>query len=170
MLWQLSYRADPAVLPLADRHYNRQKPGTPQFVPPGSCLVLKTPACDAVWVTSWPHVEYVKHAWGGAWVCSLFRNESSHRASDLIRQAVAATLWCYGASPLLGMITFIDERHVRPIMTHGKATWGRTWVLAGFRAVGRTRGGLLAYQLLPGDMPPAAVPEGAQLALWEKTA
>jgi hypothetical protein len=34
----LSHRADHRALPLADRHYNRQKPGTPQFVPPGRCM------------------------------------------------------------------------------------------------------------------------------------
>ena len=36
-----SHRADPEVVPLADRHYNRQKIGSPQFAPPGRCLVLK---------------------------------------------------------------------------------------------------------------------------------
>lgn len=41
MIWQLSDRADPEARRIADRHYNRQKPGTPQFVPPGRCLVLK---------------------------------------------------------------------------------------------------------------------------------
>lgn len=32
--WRLSWRADPRALPLADRHYNRQKIGSAQFVPP----------------------------------------------------------------------------------------------------------------------------------------
>lgn len=40
-LWRLSYRADPITRAIADRHYNRQKPGTAQFVPPGRCLVLE---------------------------------------------------------------------------------------------------------------------------------
>lgn len=40
MIWSLSDRFDPRARGLADRHYNRQKPGTPQFVPPGRCLVL----------------------------------------------------------------------------------------------------------------------------------
>jgi hypothetical protein len=34
MNWRMSHRADPLALPLADRHYNRQKPGSPQFMPP----------------------------------------------------------------------------------------------------------------------------------------
>ena len=41
-LWRLSYRADPRTRVLADRHYNRQKIGAAQFVPPGACLVLRT--------------------------------------------------------------------------------------------------------------------------------
>ena len=92
MLWARSHRADKRALPLADRHYNRQKIGSPQFVPPGSCCVFLTPAADALWVTSAPIAAYVKHAWAGAWVCSLFRNESGHKASELIRDARAAPL------------------------------------------------------------------------------
>lgn len=38
--WRLSWRADPRARPLADRHYNRQRIGAAQFVPPGRCLVL----------------------------------------------------------------------------------------------------------------------------------
>jgi len=75
MNWYLSHRADKRALPIADRHYNRQKPGTPQFVPPGRCCVMLTENADALWVTSWPFAEYVKHEWAGAWVNSCFRNE-----------------------------------------------------------------------------------------------
>src|SRR5690242_11512118 len=91
--WRLSWRADPAAVPLADRHYNRQRVGAPQFVPPGRCLVLL--CTSALWVTSWPLAEYVKHEWAGAWVNSLFRRElaCAHLASDLIRAAVAVTRW-----------------------------------------------------------------------------
>ena len=91
MNWVLSNRADPAAVLLADRHYNRQKPGTSQFVPPGRCVVLLSDDARAVWVTSWPFAEYVKHAWAGAWVNSLFRNEGDYLSSDLITQAIAAT-------------------------------------------------------------------------------
>jgi hypothetical protein len=58
---------------MADRHYNRQKPGTPQFVPPGRCLVLLAP--EALWVSSWPFAAYVRHTWPGAWINSCFRRE-----------------------------------------------------------------------------------------------
>jgi hypothetical protein len=164
MLWEMSNRADPRALPLADRHYNRQKIGSPQFVPPGRCLVLLTPDADALWVTSAPFGEYVQHAWPGAWMCSLYRNEGTLKGKQLIRQAVAATRW-YATeqgweTPHWGMVTFVDPRHIRP-----KTTPGHTFVMAGFRPVGTTKAGLLAFQMTPDRMPAPQPPLGAQLSL-----
>jgi hypothetical protein len=51
------------------------------------------------------------------------------------------------------LVTFINTDKVRPIMVRGKPTWGWTWLKAGFRHVGETKGGLLTFQLLPADMP-----------------
>lgn len=150
MRWIQSHRADAEVVPLADRHYNRQKIGSPQFAPPGRCLVLKTPEVDAFWITSWPFAEYVRHAWAGAWVCSAFRNESEHLSSELIREAVAVTLAYYGAPPEKGMVTFVDTRKTKP-----KLHPGYCYLKAGFQYVGQTKGGLVALQLLPQDMPAA---------------
>lgn len=155
MIWEMSYKADPRARDVADRHYNRQKPGTPQFVPPGRALVLytETKTGRAFWITSYPYAEYVRHAWAGAWVCSAFRNEGAGVASEMIREAVAATRSYFGEPPALGMVTFIDRKKVKPTMEHGVKTWGRTYRLAGFREVGETKGGLLTLQLLPEDMP-----------------
>lgn len=155
MIWGTSWRADPEARELADRHYNRQKIGAVGFVPPGRCLVLKasSPTGKAFWVTSWPFAEYVKHAWPGAWVCSAFRNEGAGVASEMIRQAVSATRWKWEETPELGMITFLDRTKVRPTMVRGKPVWGWTWKKAGFREAGETKGGLLALQLSPQDMP-----------------
>ena len=152
-LWCLSHRADPSARELADRHYNRQKIGTPQFVPPGRCLVLLTPCARAFWVTSWPFAEYVKHAWAGAWICSAFRNEGAGSASSLILSAVAATRAVYGNPPPLGFVTFIDRGKVRPTRVRGKNVWGWTYRKAGFVTSGETKGGLLALRLPPEAMP-----------------
>jgi hypothetical protein len=170
MTWQLSHRADRRALPLADRHYNRQKVGSPQFVPPGRCLVLLTPSLGSLWVTSWPFAQYVKHRWPGAWVCSCFRREAQTdpAASDLIRDAVAATRFRYGEPPTLGMVTFVDRDHVTPTKVRGEDTWGWTYRKAGFQPDGETKGGLLAFRLPPEAMPPAIPALGsasAQLAL-----
>lgn len=158
MNWILSHRADRSALPIADRHYNRQKPGTPQFVPPGRCLVLKTDG--ALWVTSWPFAEYVKHRWPGAWVNSCFRRESGPLASDLIREAIACTRWYWPEVPQLGMVTFIDRDKVRR-----KRDYGRCYLRAGFIRDGETEGGLLAFRMHPDAMPEAEEPHGMQLRL-----
>lgn len=149
MLWEIANRADPRCVAIADRHYSRQKPGTPQFVPPGRCLVLfaETPTGRAVWVTSWPFAQYVKHAWAGAWVCSIFRNEGAALASSLINDALAATLFFYGNSPSLGMITFVKPSAIR------SANPGYCFKKAGFRLAGAAKDGKPCLQILPSDMP-----------------
>lgn len=160
MRWHLSHRADPRALVLADRHYNRQKVGTPQFVPPGRCLVLLTEEARAVWVTSWPFAEYVRHAWPGAWVCSIFRNEGAGLASELIREAVAATRAFYGGEPpALGMITFVNAEKIRR-----KRDPGRCFLRAGFKPANppSTVGGLVALEMRPEAMPEPCAPRGWQ--------
>ena len=148
-IWELSHRADRAAVLIADRHYNRQKPGTPQFVPPGRCFVLKAhPPARAVWVTSWPFACWVKHEWAGAWVNSCFRREAGPPASEMIREAVGLTRGFWPEVPELGMVTFVDACKVRH-----KRTPGRCYKLAGFRHVGFTKGGLWVWQMLPGEMP-----------------
>lgn len=163
MKWRMSHRADPDCLPLADRHYNRQKVGSPQFVPPGRCVVLKRPG--AVWVTSWPYAEFVKHAWAGAWINSMFRNESAEIASVLICEAVAATRSVWPNVPTLGLVTFIDPVHVLPRKIRGRPTWGHSYFEAGFQHVGYTKGGLWVMQLLPEAMPEPLAAEREQHVL-----
>lgn len=164
MNWQLSHRADVQAVKVADRHYNRQKPGTPQFVPPGRCLVLATSHYDAVWVTSWPFAEYVKHQWAGAWVNSLFRNEGPALSSMLIRQAIAATLYTWPDVPELGIVTFVDASKIKSFNP------GYCYLKAGFRRVGKTKGGLVALQMLPVEMPKPEPPIGVQLGLLAEMA
>jgi hypothetical protein len=151
--WCNSNRADPAAARLADRHYNRQSIGAKQFAPTGSCAVFLTDCGRAFWITSAQLPQWQKHAWPGAWVCSAFRSEGAGCASELIRQAVAATRAYYGSTPTPGMITFINRKHVRPTMVHGKPSWGWTYQKAGFVEVGETKRGLMVFQLMPADMP-----------------
>lgn len=169
MIWRASWRADPRAKALADRHYSRQNPAADQFMPAGSCAVFyaETATGRAVWGTSWPLAEWVKHEWAGAWVCSIFRNEGAGVASDLIRQAVAATRAHYGRTPELGMVTFVDRGKVRPTMVRGRPVYGWSFMKAGFRHVGETKElGLLAYLLAPADMPPAEMAMGVQQGLF----
>lgn len=166
-LWEESFRADPEARAIADRHYNRQKVGAPQFVPPGRCLVLKRPG--ALWITSFPEAEYVMHEWAGAMVCSAFRRESGPLASTLIRSALAATVWKaetdagWGGLPRPShgwpMVTFVDRKKVR------STNPGLCFLEAGFERIGETKGGLLAFGIHARDLPQPNPPVSAQLAL-----
>jgi hypothetical protein len=150
--WERSWRADPRGAAIADRHYNRQSPGADQFVPPGRCFVLRH-GDDALWTTSWPFAEFVQHAWAGAWVNSLFRNESERLSSELIVEAVAHTRAHFATRPALGIVSFVDASRVRP-----KRNPGYCYLMAGWHHVGYTKAGLWVYQQLPDDMPePAAL-------------
>lgn len=154
MNWIVSWRAEPHSRVVADGHYNRQKVGAKQFVPPGGCLVLRTPAFGAVWVTSTPLAEYVKHAWPGAWVNSLFRNETRTVLSSLlITEAVAASLSVLGPPPAQGIVSFVDADKVRR-----KRDPGRCYRKAGWKHVGFTKDGLWTYQITPEGMPAPARP------------
>lgn len=160
-IWRRSNRFDPAGCALADRHYSRQKPGSPQFMPPGSCRVLVAKNEKAVFGLSWPKAEYVKHAWAGAWMCSIFRNEdTSVRASEMICEAIAHMRTEYGDPPALGCVTFVDPRHVCGVMCRGERIKGFCFAKAGFKQVGHTKKGLIAWQMLPKEMPAAMAVEG----------
>lgn len=91
---------------------------------------------------------------------TLFRNESGHLASELIQEAVAATLAKWPIPPSLGMVTFVDPSKVRR-----KRDPGRCYRKAGFQLVGKTKGGLLAWQILPSEMPDPCEALGSQQTL-----
>jgi hypothetical protein len=110
--------------------------------------------------TTWPRPQYTRHAWPGAWVNSLFRNESPLLASWLITKAVAATRARWPRIPPLGIVSFVDPSQVRH-----KRDPGRCYLKAGWRKAGYTKGGLLCLQQLPADMPAPDPAENAQYAL-----
>jgi hypothetical protein len=128
--------------------------------------VLLTEDASALWVTSAPKAEYVKHAWAGAWVNSMFRNESSVLSSELIRSAVAVTRWKYGEPPALGLVTFIDPKHVKPKWNGRYHEYGTSYLAAGFKHVGFTVGGLIALQMVAAAMPEPIAPMGSQQLLF----
>jgi hypothetical protein len=180
--WVVSYRADPYARRLADGHYSRRAVGAKQFVPPGRCVVLRTIAGDAYWVTSWQ--EYVDHRWPGAWMCSAFRNLSPHRSSELVVEAMAATraVWpepprvpawvVVGREPHrtilerddIACVTFVDEDAVRR-----KRDPGRCFLRAGFEVVGRTRGGLVALGMRASRLPAPDPAMVEQIGLFPET-
>ena len=172
MAWELSHRFDRKSRVIADRHYSRQTPGSRQFVAPGRCCVLYTSRRDgqALWVTSWPYKRYTKHEWAGAWVNTLFRNEGAGLSSALIVEAIACTRWVHlhtaswrGPIPEMGLITFVDSKKVQGTNP------GYCYECAGFTKAGKTKGGLIAWQLRPNEMPKPRAPINSQLELLPST-
>lgn len=158
--WRLTWRADPRLAALADRHYSRKSPGALQFAPPGRVVCLVSGAGDAGWV-SW-QTEYPDADWlRDAWCCTLFRNEGPGLSSELITAAVSATRALWGEPPAGGSVTTVDARKVRH-----KRDPGRCFIRAGYRPIGRTLDrGLVILRLSAEDHPPAELPGHAQLRM-----
>lgn len=159
MPWTVSHRFSRRGCELADRHYSRQKPGTPQFVATGKPLVLLAEGngSRALWVSLYQLPQYTKHAWPGAWCCSLFRNEGVGLSSDLIRTAVAATRFAWGPPPPLGFITFVN-----PGMVRHKRDPGRCYAKAGWRHIASLLSERKLVFQLPRDEFPTPVPARGQ--------
>lgn len=176
--WTLSHSSDASARKIADRHYNRQKIGSQRFLPPGRCVTLLSRDGQALWVTSWPYAIYVRHAWAGAWINSLFRNESSVLSSVLIRDALAVTRSIWPNPPSLGLVTFIDTEK-----TKRKRDPGRCYIRAGFSPAycpmhayldlilpecaacqSRTKAGLVAVQMMPQEIPDGILPARSAIA------
>lgn len=155
MRWMRVGAADPYARVLADRHYPRQNAGAKFFTPPGWKVVLRLESNDAYWVSLKQAAEFTDHQWAGAWVCSAFRNESTHRSSGLIVEALAATVDEWGAPPPLGMITFIDAEATKRRRSKRHKP-GHCYRKVGFQEEeARTQRGLLCLRLPPEAFPPS---------------
>lgn len=132
-VWTVRDRFDPAAVALADRHYSREKKGSPQVGGPGYLLVLVTPDERACWISKRhsPATTSPRVLKDGLDVkvfrCSLFRNESPALSSDLIRAAVALTEERWGRSWPFGWATYVDRTAVR------SANPGYCFLRAGWR-------------------------------------
>jgi hypothetical protein len=153
--WRLSDKYEPAARALAERHYTRQTPGAAGFLRPGRNYVLLTDDARAVWAT-WRG--FANHAWAGAWENTLFRNEGAGLSSELIREAIAATMAAWGDLPSCGTLTMIDPDAVRR-----KRDPGRCYRRASFEPVGYTRERRRLVLVLPVERHPAP-----DAALWEQ--
>jgi hypothetical protein len=98
---------------LADGHYSRRKPGSPQFMPPGQRFVLVTRDMGAVWGWWRPHprsgIQSMNKLDG--WTCTIFRRVSGPLASELVLDAeLAIGALGHDCGPD-GLLTYIwDER------------------------------------------------------------
>lgn len=137
MNWIIVSKGDIRARGLADRHYSRQKPRTPQFTRPGNNLVLLLEDCSALWV-SWKPANGIKRMddAGLAYECTIFRNEGGELSSDLIKSAIGLTEKTWG-NPIDGWITYIGDNAVR------SENKGYCFKVAGFKTNGRNQKGNL---------------------------
>ena len=112
-VWEVRTKFDYWGCRLADRHYSRRKVGSPQFMPPGQTMVLLLPTNDAVWGWWRPHPASGLSSMNGldGWTCTIFRNESAHRSSDLILAAELALAERHDCGPD-GFLTYVFDAKV----------------------------------------------------------
>lgn len=136
-VWWLTRDGDRACLKLYERHYScyqyRDGRKRSQFVGPGEKVVLRTEHADALFV--WR--KFISDNGQQGINCAVFRNESRHRSSDLIRQAcaIADCLW-----PNSRRYTYVDTKRVR------SRNPGFCFLVAGWRKCGWTKSGLLILE------------------------
>ena len=138
-LWWITKDGDLDCLDLYERHYSCYKyvDGRKRklFVGPGEKVVLRTKAADAMFV--WR--KFIDDSGQTGINCAVFRNESPHRSSDLIRQAdrIADCLW-----PNSRRYTFVRSEAVK------SSNPGFCFIAAGWRKCGRTKSGLRVLERL----------------------
>lgn len=136
-LWWLTRDGDVTCLALYERHYTARtyRDGRKRtlFCGPGEKVVLRTAAGDALFV--WR--KFIDDSGQQGINCAVFRNESRHKSSVLIRQAdaIADCLW-----PDCRHYTYVNSQRVR------SSNPGFCFIAAGWKRCGTTKGGLLVLE------------------------
>jgi len=130
--WRRVDKFDVGACRLADRHYSRRKPGSPQFMPPGQTIVLATDAAVFGWWRPDPGSGLRSMNGLDGWTCTIFRNEGSVLSSLLILDAERAIADC-GPD---GLLTYVWDKRVRSV-NPGCCFKKAGYVVAGRSADGR---------------------------------
>lgn len=148
MIWLPCRDGDARAYDLMTRHYSFQRyrdgrrddrgnPNRRLFCGPGEKMVLLTVACDALFV--WR--KFIDDSGQVGVNCAVFRNESSMRASDMIREAMqlAWQRW-----PNQRLYTYVDARKLKTDVA------GYCFRRAGWKHCGETKTRrLLIFEKLP---------------------
>jgi hypothetical protein len=140
--WVQSHRGDPLGYAMYRRHYSSKKnrhPKQRQFVGPGGPLVLVGFFCEALFVWRKEKLEYRLDGQAGV-NCAVFRNESPHRSSDMILEAMD---WCWQKWPGERLFTMIDAGEIR------STNPGYCFLKAGWTRCGETKKGLKILECFP---------------------
>ena len=137
--WWVTKDGDLDCLDLHSRHYSRYVYADQRkrvlFVGPGNKLVLRTERADAVFV--WRR--FIDDSGQQGINCAIFRNESKHVSSQLIRQAdaIAYAIWT-------------DRRHYTYVNSQKVASTnpGFCFIKAGWQKCGITKNGLIVLEMV----------------------
>jgi len=136
-LWWITKDGDEVCKELYERHYSRRryKDGrtVKLFCGPGEKIVLRTWEGDALFV--WR--KFIDGSGQQGVNCAVFRNESSHQSSELIRQADAIADFCW---PCERHYTYVNASKIK------SSNPGYCFKLAGWTTRGRTKGGLVVLE------------------------
>jgi len=140
-IWWITKDGDLDCLELYERHYScyQYKDGRKRklFCGPGEKLVLRTWEGDAMFV--WR--KFIDDSGQEGVNCAVFRNESTHLSSELIRQADKIADYCW---PGERHYTFVNAEKVKSINP------GFCFLSAGWKKCGRTKvKGLLILERYP---------------------
>ncbi len=123
--WVHARDGDPTGFALYRRHYSSAKNKRPkqrQFVGPGESMVLLGWFCSALFV--WRKERFRLDKQTGI-NCAVFRNESCHRSSDMIREAMDLAWQKWPGERLFTMIDASKIRSTNPGCCFKKAGWKR---------------------------------------------
>ena len=136
-LWYLTKDGDLTCLALYERHYSARRYADgrrrTQFIGPGQVVALRTGDGDAVFV--WR--KFIDDSGQDGVNCAVFRNESNHRSSTLIRQADAIADYCW---PGERHYTYVGPKAVR------SSNPGFCFMASGWRRCGATKSGLIVLE------------------------
>lgn len=137
-MWLRVKKFDARACALADRHYSRRKPGSPQFMPPGKTIVLLTPDEQAVfgWWRPDPASGLVAMNGLDGWTCTIFRREGGPWVASSLVLGAEEALKEYGdgCGPS-GMLTYVFDRKVK------SENPGCCFKRAGWKKIGRSADG-----------------------------
>ena len=136
---------DPEMSALADRHYSRRTVGARQFCNSGRKLVLRNTEGTVLFVWMFPDASMRMDDQTG-YNCTIFRNESARRSSDIILEAEQFALQKWGPNRAY---TFIDASKIR------SPNVGCCYKKAGWTFAGFSKGGKHIFEkiLIPAMLP-----------------
>lgn len=141
-MWVSIKDGEPGLREIYETHYSarRYKDGRrpAKIVGPGEYILLASPLRDALFV--WRKFRSMDYSHGTGVNCSVFRNEGPRLSSSLIREAVeiAWQRW-----PGQRLYTYVNPGKVR------STNPGCCFLKAGWKRAGRTKGGLLVFEIYP---------------------